>query len=233
MQLTPDPRISDLRQAEAAKRRRHLVAATLSLLGISGGPASAEPLKWTIDSGLLYYKEGAGRVQAIEPVVNGSVDLGGDRTLSAGVVLDTLSGATPNGATPWSQPQTFTSPSGKGKSYTVAPGATPLDPTFKDTRIALLATTLLFSAATAFAGDDHDHGEGWAPADGWQRAEDGVLPRAAGSPCWLRIDASRLAPRVLEIGGAAGRKDVAVFDAAGQQDPVDAVQQARQAIAAA
>lgn len=26
-------------------------------------------------------------------------------------------------------------------------------------RIALLATTLLFSAATAFAGDDHDHGE--------------------------------------------------------------------------
>ena len=88
MQLTPDPRISDLRQAEAAKRRRHLVAATLSLLGISGGPASAEPLKWTIDSGLLYYKEGAGRVQAIEPVVNGSVDLGGDRTLSAGVVLD-------------------------------------------------------------------------------------------------------------------------------------------------
>ena len=26
-------------------------------------------------------------------------------------------------------------------------------------RTALLATTLLFSAATAFAGDDHDHGE--------------------------------------------------------------------------
>ncbi len=26
------------------------------------------------------------------------------------------------------------------------------------------------------------------PADGWQRAEGGVLPRAAGSPCWLRID---------------------------------------------
>jgi signal transduction histidine kinase/ActR/RegA family two-component response regulator len=35
------------------------------------------------------------------------------------------------------------------------------------------------------------------PADGWQRAEDGVLPRAAGSPCWLRIDIAPLAPRVL------------------------------------
>lgn len=126
----------EARKAEAAKRRRQLAAATLSLLGIGGGPASAEPLKWTIDSGLLYYKEGSGRVQAIEPVVNGSVALPGDRLLSAGVVIDTLSGATPNGATPWSQPQTFTSPSGKGKGYTIAPGATPLDPTFKDTRVA-------------------------------------------------------------------------------------------------
>jgi signal transduction histidine kinase/ActR/RegA family two-component response regulator len=38
------------------------------------------------------------------------------------------------------------------------------------------------------------------PADGWQRAEDGVLPRAAGSPCWLRIDLAPLAPRVLSVG---------------------------------
>jgi len=26
-----------------------------------------------------------------------------------------------------------------------------------------------------------------------QRAEDGLLPRVAGSPCWLRIDVARLA----------------------------------------
>jgi signal transduction histidine kinase/ActR/RegA family two-component response regulator len=38
------------------------------------------------------------------------------------------------------------------------------------------------------------------PADGWQRAEDGVLPRAAGSLCWLRIDIAPLAPRVLSVG---------------------------------
>ena len=38
------------------------------------------------------------------------------------------------------------------------------------------------------------------PADGWQRAEDGELPRAAGSPCWLRIDVARFAPRILSAG---------------------------------
>ncbi len=38
------------------------------------------------------------------------------------------------------------------------------------------------------------------PVDGWQRADDGVLPRAAGSPCWLRVDIARLAPRTLSIG---------------------------------
>jgi signal transduction histidine kinase/ActR/RegA family two-component response regulator len=38
------------------------------------------------------------------------------------------------------------------------------------------------------------------PADGWLRAEDGKLPRAAGSPCWLRVDIARFAPRVLSMG---------------------------------
>jgi len=54
------------------------------------------------------------------------------------------------------------------------------------------------------------------PGEGWLRAESGRLPGRAGNPCWLRIDASRLAPKVLELGGAAGHKDVAVFDAAGK-----------------
>jgi signal transduction histidine kinase/ActR/RegA family two-component response regulator len=38
------------------------------------------------------------------------------------------------------------------------------------------------------------------PVNGWQRAADGVLPRAAGSPCWLRIDVARFAPRTLGVG---------------------------------
>ncbi len=55
------------------------------------------------------------------------------------------------------------------------------------------------------------------PADGWQRAEDGVLPRAAGSPCWLRIDIAPLAPRVLSVGPEFQKPmDVAVFSRDGR-----------------
>ncbi len=52
---------------------------------------------------------------------------------------------------------------------------------------------------------------GALPADGWQRAEDGVLSRAAGSPCWLRIDVARLAPRTLRASSAGYSMEVAVF----------------------
>ena len=55
------------------------------------------------------------------------------------------------------------------------------------------------------------------PADGWQRAEDGVLPRAAGSPCWLRIDIAPLAPRVLSVGPDFQKPmEVAVFSRDGR-----------------
>ncbi len=55
------------------------------------------------------------------------------------------------------------------------------------------------------------------PADGWQRAEDGVLPRAAGSPCWLRIDVARFAPRTLSVGRISQKNmEVAVFSRDGR-----------------
>ena len=54
------------------------------------------------------------------------------------------------------------------------------------------------------------------PADGWQRAEDGLLPRAAGSPCWLRIDVARLAPRILAAAGRRQNMDIAVFSRDGR-----------------
>ena len=56
---------------------------------------------------------------------------------------------------------------------------------------------------------------GGAPAEGWAHAADGDLPGKAGNPCWLRIDMSRLAPKVLSIKGGAGRKAVRLFDANG------------------
>ena len=52
---------------------------------------------------------------------------------------------------------------------------------------------------------------------GWERAESGVLPGKLGNPCWLRIDVSPLAPKVLSISGSAGYKTVTVFDARGQR----------------
>ena len=102
-----------------------------------------QPLQ--IDTDLLYYKENAGRVQTIEPVVNLKKDFGDQRVLDGTLTLDSLSGATPNGAMPARTPQTFASPSStsltprpgyKSTLYTIAPGDLPQDPHFKEQRVA-------------------------------------------------------------------------------------------------
>jgi signal transduction histidine kinase/ActR/RegA family two-component response regulator len=49
------------------------------------------------------------------------------------------------------------------------------------------------------------------PTDSWQRAEDGELPRAAGDPCWLRVDVARFAPRTLRATSARQTMEVAVY----------------------
>ena len=55
------------------------------------------------------------------------------------------------------------------------------------------------------------------PADGWQRAEDGLLPRAAGSPCWLRIDLAPFTPRTLSVGSFSQKNmEVAAFSRDGR-----------------
>ena len=59
-----------------------------------------------------------------------------DRSLNLDLTVDVLTGATPAGGVPANAMQTFTSPSGKD-SYDVAPGVTPLDDSFLDTRVAL------------------------------------------------------------------------------------------------
>ena len=131
MQLSP--------AQEQNRRRLSLALATLGLLGAAASKpavAGSRSPDWTFDSGLLLYKENGGRVQVIEPAVDATLDLGNDRKLSAGIVVDSLSGATPNGAAPAASPQTFSQPSGHGRTYTTSPGATPLDHTFEDTRFA-------------------------------------------------------------------------------------------------
>ncbi len=114
-----------------------LASATCALLGgvtSLGGAAAvqAEDHGWEIDTAVLIYDE-KDRVSAVEPVVSAKKTFDGDRILNLKMVLDSLTGASPNGATATDVPQTFTRPSGKG-SYIVEAGEIPLDDTFQDTR---------------------------------------------------------------------------------------------------
>jgi len=117
-----------------------LAAATCSLLGTA--PVASVQAKeadgWDFNTALLYYGEDGGRVQDLSLNILTRLALVDDRALSLGVTVDTLTGATPNGAIRQAVPQTFTRPSGNG-TYTIAAGGLPLDDTFKDTRVALTA----------------------------------------------------------------------------------------------
>ena len=118
--------------------RHNLALATASLLGAvthSGQAATADD--WEIDTSILYYSEDA-RVTAIEPVIRARKEIDDDEYMTYRLVVDSLTGASANGAIPTSSPQTFTSPSGDS-TYTTPAGETPLDPTFHDTRVALNA----------------------------------------------------------------------------------------------
>jgi hypothetical protein len=115
-----------------------LAAATCTLLG-SGASApvqAEEDPNWDFNSALLYYGEADDRVEDISLSFLAKRLLVDDRTLSIGLTVDVLTGATPNGAIRQDVPQTFTRPSGDSV-YTIRAGALPLDDTFKDTRAAL------------------------------------------------------------------------------------------------
>ena len=115
-----------------------LALATCTLLQATGQTARAGD-DWEVQSALMIYSESDGRVNAIEPIVSGKKEFGEDHFVNIKLVLDSLTGATPNGAHASSDVQTFTNPSGN-KPYTVQPGDNPLDDTFLDTRVALSGT---------------------------------------------------------------------------------------------
>jgi len=110
--------------------------ATCSLLQISSPLTQAADSDWNVDTAFLYYGESDGRVQAAEPAIHVGHNLGDDDRIDLRLVVDVLTGATPNGAHATKSMQTFTTPSGSG-SYTAGPGETPLDDSFHDTRVAL------------------------------------------------------------------------------------------------
>jgi hypothetical protein len=126
--------------------RRRLMAASCALLGAGAArgqearmaPADSGLLEnWSVDSALAYYHEN-GRIQAVEPIVDVAKIFADGQALNFNATFDALSGASPNGALTSRTAQTFASPSGKLKhQYTTAPGQLPVDPHYKDDRIAV------------------------------------------------------------------------------------------------
>lgn len=118
-----------------------LASATCGLLGQSQAAdvALSEPAGWQADTSLLYYGEDGGRVKDVSLSVGLRRAWDDGTSLSGKLTVDSLTGASPSGATPSNRVQTFTRPSGSGQ-YTVGAGNDPLDDTFKDTRVALSAT---------------------------------------------------------------------------------------------
>lgn len=115
-----------------------LATATCGLLGaLPAAPVAAQEAPgWEVDTSLLYYGEDVGRVSDGSLMTSIRRVLDEDRSYSLHLTVDALTGATPNGAVPANSVQTFTAPSG-GQDYSIAPGKPPLDPNFKDARVAL------------------------------------------------------------------------------------------------
>jgi hypothetical protein len=118
-----------------------LAAATCALLGqsVPGVVVAQELAPWDIDTSMLIYSESDGRVRDTSLNLWARKEMREEKFLSLTLAIDSLTGASPSGATPADVVQTFTSPSGNS-DYTVAPGAQVLDSSFLDTRTALSAS---------------------------------------------------------------------------------------------
>lgn len=141
-----------------------LATATCGLLGaLPAVPAAAqEAPKWEVDTSLLFYGEDDSRVTDASLFTSIRRALDEDRSFNLSLTVDSLTGATPNGAAPSSGVQTFTNASGK-KDYDIGPGEQPLDPEFLDTRVALtgswqqsLGEAMRWSAGFS-ASDEYDY----------------------------------------------------------------------------
>ncbi len=109
--------------------------ATCTLLQVTTASAQVEQTEWDVESGILIYSESDGRVSAVEPAIYAGRELSDDERIDLRLVVDVLTGASPNGAHAAPVAQTFTTPSGKS-SYTTRAGETPLDDTFRDRRVS-------------------------------------------------------------------------------------------------
>jgi len=113
-----------------------LTTATCALLGsVVASPQvlAATQDEWQFDTAIMYYGE-SDRVTAVEGIIAGQKSFANDQLLNLKFTIDALTGASANGAVAQPNVQTFTRPSGRGQ-YQIAANKTPLDDTFKDTRV--------------------------------------------------------------------------------------------------
>ena len=115
-----------------------LSIATCTLLSSTATANQAPDVDWLFDGAVLHYSE-EDRVQVIEPVFSFRKYAQFDEFVEYKITIDSMTGSSPNGATPSSMPQTFTGSSGNS-GYTIAANETPMR-TFSDTRVALNFTS--------------------------------------------------------------------------------------------
>ncbi len=127
-----------LRRRRAGKVRKTIAKLSLGLIAagtMTGTKATAAPfgsdgfnsstglpnLPFSqLDTSILFYREAGGRVEATEPSATLTVHGTGGQVLNLGLTVDSITGATPNGAAPADQTQTFVTPlKAVGSSTTV------------------------------------------------------------------------------------------------------------------
>ena len=179
-----------LKKLRALRRLRiggSLAAAAASLL--AGGHAKAQEADQSADAdaAVLYYRE-QGRVQAIEPQLNISLQTDDYDKLTLGFTADTLSGASPIGAVPSTLPQTFVRP------YAVVPLGTPVTLTSASGRSRIVIVPPATGATTQILGSSTDVPANTLPLDHGFHDQ-----RYAGRLSWERSLSSTWK---LDFGGA-------------------------------
>lgn len=139
-------------QLEKTKPNLKALLTTASCALLGGTVQAQTDESWQFDTAIMQYAE-VDRVMATEAIIAGQKNFVNDQVLNLKLTIDALTGASPNGAVAQPTPQTFTRPSGNGQ-YIVKPGDTPLDDTFKDTRVQLTGqwTQPLWQNYTVSAG---------------------------------------------------------------------------------
>jgi len=117
-----------------------LATATCALLGTTASQVQAqEEHTWDFDTALLYYGESDNRVKVYSVALMARRLFADDNTLTLGLTVDTLTGATPFGIAPMDVAQTVTRPS--GNSTVIAPAnGLPIYDGFRDSRVAVNAS---------------------------------------------------------------------------------------------